>query len=293
MRILIDTDIGDDIDDILTIAWALEKNVDLVGVTTVYREAKDRLAIVDNLLSIAGRTDIPTLEGYSKSMTDHARKLGKFNYKSDEEVEGNNPDKAIDFILESVKKYDDLVVLAIGAQTNVAQACLREPETMKNANLVIMGGSFFTHTDEWNIACDPIAAKTVLDTCDNITYIPWDITRHICIGPENYKAILEIKEDSLRGRIASYVESWSKRNTYIPLLHDPAALYYCLHPECFKMQKTLTKIVTEGDCMGMTLNLEYLRGGIQGRTEHRKVNLAEEADSGRIVAEFMKDVFKL
>ena len=293
MRFLIDTDIGDDIDDILTIAWALEKKVELVGITTVYREAKGRLAIVDNLLSIAERTDIPTLEGYSQSMTDHARKLGKFNYKAEAEVEGNDPEEAIDFILDCVKKYDDLVILAIGAQTNIAKACLREPETMKNAKLVIMGGSFFTHTDEWNIACDPIAAKTALDVCDNISYIPWDITRHICIGPENYKSILEIKEDSLRGCIASYVDSWSKRNSYIPLLHDPAAFYYCLHPECFKMKQTLTKIVTEGDCMGMTLNLEYLRGGVQNRTEYRKVNLAEQADSERIVTEFMKDVFKL
>ena len=293
MKLLIDTDIGDDIDDILTIGWALEKKVDIVGITTVYREAKERLAIVDDLLSIAGRTDIPTLEGYSKSMTDHARKLGAFNYKSETQVAGNDPENAVDFILSSIKKYDDLVVLAIGAQTNIAQACLREPETMKNAKLVIMGGSFFTHTDEWNIACDPIAAKTVLDTCENITYIPWDITRKICIGSENYERILQIKEDRFRGRIASFVQSWSGKNNYIPLLHDPAAFYYFLHPECFTLRETRVKIVTEGECMGMTLNLNYLYGGVQDRASCKKIMVAQQADSDTIVAEFMKDVFKI
>ena len=119
MRLLIDTDIGDDIDDILTIGWALEKGVDLIGITTVYREAKERLAIVKDILKVAGREDIPALEGYSASLTPHARKLGQLNYKSQTETEGNDPNEAVDFILEAVQKYEDLVILPIGAQTNI------------------------------------------------------------------------------------------------------------------------------------------------------------------------------
>lgn len=293
MRLLIDTDIGDDIDDILTIGWALEKGVELVGITTVYREAKQRLAIVKDILKIADREDIPALEGHSISLTSYARKLGQLNYKSQSEVEGNDPNKAVDFILDAVTRYDDLIILPIGAQTNIALACQKAPEIMKNAKLVIMGGSFFTHTDEWNIACDPIAAKIVIDTCENITYVPWDVTRNICIGPDNYKAILGLNDENLRGCIANFVKMWSKKNCYIPLLHDPAAFYYCLHPECFSIKKTAVKVVTEGDCMGMTLNLNYLCGGIQDKKQYKVIDLVENAESDKIISEFMNNVFNI
>lgn len=40
MRLFIDTDIGDDIDDALAIAMAVGAGADIVGVTTVYRDAR-------------------------------------------------------------------------------------------------------------------------------------------------------------------------------------------------------------------------------------------------------------
>ena len=56
MRLLIDTDIGDDIDDALAIAMATGAKADIIGVTTVYREANARAAIAKNCLRSAGLT---------------------------------------------------------------------------------------------------------------------------------------------------------------------------------------------------------------------------------------------
>ena len=293
MRLLIDTDIGDDIDDILAVGWALKKGVDLVGITTVYRQARKRLAIVRDILGVAGKNNITALEGYSEPMTSYARKLGNLNYETESEEKGNDPEEAIGFILDCVKKYDDLTILAIGAQTNIAYACKRDPQTMKKAKIVIMGGSFFTHTDEWNIACDPIAAKIVLDTCDNITYVPWDVTRDICIGKDNYDKILNMEGHDLSGCIAEFVVKWDKNNSYIPLLHDPTAFYYCLYPEYFTLSRTTVKIETEGDCMGMTLNLNYLCGGVKDWSLCKTIDVVKSADSAKIINEFMKDVFNV
>ena len=58
MRLWIDTDIGDDIDDILAISWALKKGVEIVGISTVYREAEKRLNIVKELLEVANKKEI-------------------------------------------------------------------------------------------------------------------------------------------------------------------------------------------------------------------------------------------
>ena len=56
MRLFIDTDIGDDIDDALAIAMAVGAGADIVGVTTVYRDARVRATIVKKLLALSGRS---------------------------------------------------------------------------------------------------------------------------------------------------------------------------------------------------------------------------------------------
>lgn len=53
MKILIDTDIGDDVDDILALAFALKRpELDIVGITTVVGDVDCRSRMVDKLLSI-------------------------------------------------------------------------------------------------------------------------------------------------------------------------------------------------------------------------------------------------
>ena len=66
MRLFIDTDIGDDIDDALAIAMAVESGADIVGVTTVYRDARVRATIVKKLLALSGRSDVHVVAGASE-----------------------------------------------------------------------------------------------------------------------------------------------------------------------------------------------------------------------------------
>ena len=55
-KIIIDTDIGDDIDDALAIAFALNSpEVEVIGITTVFRNTDARAKIAANLLNLAGK----------------------------------------------------------------------------------------------------------------------------------------------------------------------------------------------------------------------------------------------
>ena len=291
MRLWFDTDIGDDIDDILAISWAIKNGVEIMGISTVYRDANERRAIVCDLLNSFGKSDIPVYEGYSTPLTPDPIKLGKLNYKSDNVVAKQDPAKCVDAIIEAAGKYDDLVFLIIGAQTNIARACLKAPDVMKKAKFVIMGGAFYLHTAEWNIVCDPVAAEIVSKSGADMIYVPWDVTRSICIGQENYDKILAIHEESARGLLAGFVRQWAKRNSYIPLLHDPAAFYYCINPSIFSVVDIPVKVVCDDSFMGLTLNLNYFtlrkRDGIQ----YPVVKVVEKADNSAIVDKFMKDVF--
>lgn len=291
MRFLIDTDIGDDIDDILTISWALKKNVEIVGISTVYRQARERLAIVRELLKKAKNTSTKIYEGYSTPLSSDAIPLGKLNYLSDLKEQGNDPELAVDAIISAVRTYDDLVLLIIGAETNIAKACLKAPDIMKKAKLVIMGGAFFCHTAEWNIVCDPLAAKIVSGCGADVTYIPWDVTRYICIGNENYNAILSLESDDLAGLTAKFVKQWSTKNKYIPLLHDPSAFYFCLRPDLMNMIDCRLKVVSSGEFMGLTLNLNDYTLRKDKDIVYPTVKVAVSAKNNVIINDFMKDVF--
>ncbi len=69
MRILLDTDIGDDIDDAYALALALlDPAIELVGITTVWGDTSARARMARHLLDVFGHGDIPVYEGVGKTI---------------------------------------------------------------------------------------------------------------------------------------------------------------------------------------------------------------------------------
>ena len=64
MKVWIDTDVGGDIDDALTLLLALASpEVELVGVSTVFENTLARAEIAKTLLSMGGRPEVPVYAG--------------------------------------------------------------------------------------------------------------------------------------------------------------------------------------------------------------------------------------
>lgn len=297
MKLLIDTDIGDDIDDALALGYALAKGYDIIGITTVYREAGKRASIAKKMLDYAGRTDIPVYRGHDRVLSTEALTIGRLHYRADEIPEPtNDPDEAVTFIADCAERYgEELCLCAIGPQTNVALAWQRYPEKMKKVGLLaIMGGCFTTHHNEWNIACDPTAARVVAESSMKIFYVPWNITRDICIGRANYDYILDYSENDLAGYLAHLVRQWSGRNNYIPLLHDPATLICAMDPTAYRSAETDFCVLDAGPAAGVTLNISSLNPvAIRPYEKRKRIDLVVETDNDKIVGEFMRTVYKL
>ncbi|RLF04683.1 MAG: nucleoside hydrolase, partial [Thermoprotei archaeon] len=69
MRVAVDTDIGDDIDDALALALAaLSPELELVAVTTVYGDVRTRAKLAARLLRALGREDVPVAAGTAKPL---------------------------------------------------------------------------------------------------------------------------------------------------------------------------------------------------------------------------------
>lgn len=294
MKYIIDTDIGDDIDDALALGYALEKGIDVIGVTTVYRESEKRLDIVKEILCIAGREDIPVYAGYDNPIDPVTPIIGKLHYKAkNKEKITYCPEKAIEFIADCAEKYgQELVILAIGEQTNIAKAWRAYPEKMKKAGrLVIMGGCFTLHHNEWNIAGDPLAAKIVAESGMPILYVPWNITKDVDIGQKNYDYILNYSGGLLQEYISNLVRQWRERVSYIPVLHDPLALICATNESYYKSKRIKMAVMTEGLVSGFTINIDDLDSNISKNVKGNEVDVITEVDGEAIVNEFMDTFF--
>lgn len=292
MRLLIDTDIGDDIDDALAIAMATGAKADIIGVTTVYREANARAAIAKKLLALGGLDDVPVIPGASEPVK-APYYIGKLNYGADETpVAGGGAEAAAKFIADSAEKYgSELTVLSIGAETNLANAITRYPGKMRNAGkIVVMGGCFYRQHNEWNVVCDPGAARIVMESGLNVLYVPWDITKTACVGKDNYERILSYSGGGQAGFIAELMRQWSTRNDYVPLLHDPLALYCCLYPERIGTGEIKATVLDEGETCGLTLNLDDY-DGFYDKSRAREVEILTEVDVDDAAREFMRLVY--
>src|SRR5260370_40947652 len=59
-KIIIDTDIGDDVDDAFAVALALKSpEVEILGITTTFGDTEARAKLVDRMLGEAGGTENP------------------------------------------------------------------------------------------------------------------------------------------------------------------------------------------------------------------------------------------
>ena len=116
-KIILDTDIGDDIDDALALAFAIMSGkLEILGVTTVFRNAEQRAELACCLLEALGRTDIPVYSGIGKtllqSIPDWEQVAASHRPRQMEVLKKQQPSiqpmpgNAVDFIIDTVMAGD-------------------------------------------------------------------------------------------------------------------------------------------------------------------------------------------
>lgn len=147
-KILLDTDIGYDIDDATCLAYLLaQPQCDLIGITTVCDGAYERAKVASAICTVAGREDIPIFPGSDKPIlferkpktVPQAAVLGKFKHQT--EFSGG---QAIEFMRTAIRQNpNEIIIIAIGPLTNIGLLFAVDPEIPSLLKgLVIMGGNF-------------------------------------------------------------------------------------------------------------------------------------------------------
>ncbi len=235
--ILLDTDIGSDIDDALALAYLLRQpRCELVGITTVSGEPQHRAALADAVCRAGGRTDIPIHAGTAQPLlvqqnqphAPQAAALASGDWPHREFA----PNTALGFLRETIRaRPGEITLLAIGPLTNLALLFALDPEVPRLLKeIVLMGGWFFDRPQpEWNIRCDPHAAAMVFAApVPRLTAVGIDVTQ-LCRMPAAECRRRFAEAGGPLAPVAAFAEVWFQNKTDITF-HDPLAAALIFEP---------------------------------------------------------------
>lgn len=302
-KVIIDTDIGDDIDDAFALAYLLNQPqaVDILGVTTVFLNTRLRARQVKHLFHLAGRHDIPVYAGIGKPYVKPAREDGPLCQFTDdlmqERCRADNEDEpletAIDYIIEMARTHgEELTILSIGPLTNIARAIEKAPEVMANVGCyIMMGGCFFDQFLEWNILCDPEAARIVFDAPINLTCIGTDVTNACDLTIAQRDQILADHSTPLNSYLATIFKLWlDNTGRVVPTLHDPLAASMLVDDSFVSYKKQRVRVEINGELTrGMTVNFNRC---YHGCTPINTVRVASAIDAGAFIGHFLHTLNK-
>lgn len=239
--VILDTDIGDDIDDAFALALALRSpELRILGVTTTYGDTELRARLVDRYLAAVGRSDIPVAAGVA---TPHTNVFTQAVYAM-REPDRKHPD-GVAFLLDQIHRHPgQITLIGIGPLTNVQAAIERDSATFRKLKrVVIMGGSIYRGYDgkegvrrepdaEWNIKCDPAGARALLASGVPVFMMPLDATQiHL---EELERDALFAYDSPLTDQLALLYHQWvagSAGHWATPTLFDPVAVTYAFEPD--------------------------------------------------------------
>jgi purine nucleosidase len=205
-RIILDTDIGTDVDDAYAVAFlANSPEVQIEAVTTVWADAELRARIVKKLLNALGRPDVPVAVGESFPLNPE-RPAFLMGHEGQGILDGGeklrlSDTPALEMIESLLKAYPrQLKVVLIGPQTNLGKLLSRRPELATLIKeFVIMGGTPFYGPREmrlfgekpidYNFMADPEAARIVFDSGVPITMVGCNVTMPTLLRPEHMERI--------------------------------------------------------------------------------------------------------
>jgi inosine-uridine nucleoside N-ribohydrolase len=267
--VILDTDIGLDVDDIWALAYLLAcKELDIKLITSCTGDTTYRAALVAKLLEVAGRTDIPIGVGLAgeASLKTHSRWLADYQLS---DYPGNVYADGVNAMIETILHSEDMITLiAIGPLSNIAAALEGNPLIVENAKFVGMHGSLRTGylgipkpMKEFNVVKDISACQKVFDAPWPKIITPLDTCGTTALKGQQYqqvagsksavtKAVLENHhnwfEAALDWPAASELVTTMDPNAQSSILYDCVAVYLAFSEEGLGMEDLNIVIADDG-----------------------------------------------
>lgn len=245
-KILLDTDIGNNIDDALCLAYLLaHPECELLGITTVSGEAEIRAKIASAICQQSGFPNIPVLPGADKPLilpqkqprAIQAAVLSKWRF--DKHFPKN---QAIDFLRHTIRDHPhEIHLLTIGSLTNIAILFKLDEEipTLLASHHLMCGKFTKRRIKGWgeverNAAYDPHACQIVFQTMvNNQKVFGLDVTTQLIMDADVFKQ--QFKHPHFQP-VLELSEIWFKERSFVAF-HDPLAAAAIFNPDLCRYQR--------------------------------------------------------
>jgi len=237
-KVIIDTDIGDDVDDAFALALAVQSpELEILGVTTTFGDTETRAKLVDRFLGELGRQEIPVLAGKATVVKNP---MSQRRYAEGGHFAKASHGDAVEFLLQEIRKYPgEITLIAIGPLMNVGVAIDRDPATFRKLKrVVLMGGSIrrgygdLGYTPpvppmaEWNIVNDVPSAQKLFTAGVPLFVMPLDSTQLKL--DEVKRAFLFSQGTPVIDALVVLYHLWGQET---PTLFDPMAVAFAMRPD--------------------------------------------------------------
>jgi len=262
--ILLDTDVGSDVDDALAIALLLAcpEALEPVAITTVSSDVHGRARAAARLLGLGGLTSLSVCAGAREALVRRKRfpwrEIETQGYPQGPDAQLSD-EPASERIVRAAREVPGLEIVAIGPLTNLAYALALDPELPKRvAGLTIMGGHIrevrigrhvCNPGVDYNLCSDPEASMMVLGAGFPMRLVTADVTIQVWLREADL-ARLAAAPGPVAQTLASLIRIWTpwQRKIFtglggtlasdnVAFLHDPLTLLALVEPSSLGFER--------------------------------------------------------
>ena len=265
--VVLDTDIGTDIDDAYAlIIAAASPELDLRAVTTVNNDVCLRARIAKALLRMLGKDHIPVAAGSGRSLTPGFTRGWGGHEGLGIDLTGVHVCQEPDFetgpaviasaAAQARAEGNPLTLVTIGALTNAALAFERYPEDMSALGRIVAMASDFrgfgaeNASEEHNVACDPVALQQIIGSGIPLTLVGLNVTRKTSMDINQMDQIAAIGgplADALVGMHRVWFDHIDKDSSP---MHDAVAVAFTFRPELLTTISVSAQVILDAAIPG-------------------------------------------
>jgi inosine-uridine nucleoside N-ribohydrolase len=251
----LDTDIGTDIDDALTLSYLLGRpDVDILGISTVTVSAVERAKLAAAICHDMGQPNIRVFAGADRPLVHQSRQT---EYPQTEAVDPSMTAQIEEQVAKTGAHIEamyraalrwpgEVHLLAIGPLTNLALLVRTHPDVADLlASVTLMAGRFYGPAlPEWNVWCDPHAAAIVFESFKNVRSVGLDVTLKTTRPADDIWKVFRPAGPTVNRAIEIFIRKQKKERI---CLHDPLAAAAVVDDRVLQFEHGTVQVETEGN----------------------------------------------
>jgi len=264
MPVILDTDIGDDIDDTWALGFLLKcPEVDIRLVVGDHGKNIYRARLLAKFLEAVGRTDIPVAIGLDANLKGEGPQAEWVRGYNLNDYPGRIYPDGVRAIVDIIMASDGPVTLiAIGPLPNIAAALELEPRIARRARFIGMHGSLrrgyggaLSAAAEYNVKEDVGSCRRVFEAVWPITITPLDTCGVMDLSGELYRRVRDAQGPLARAIIENY-QIWCRRQPTLQapemprdrstILFDTVAVLLALGRQWLKVEELGVRVTDKG-----------------------------------------------